>query len=684
MTAPYLAALNPEQRLAVEYGIDDPAPLLVVAGAGSGKTNTLAHRVAHLIVQGADPRRIMLLTFSRRAAVEMTRRVERIAAHVLPDRARLVADALTWSGTFHAVGARLLREHAEQIGLDRAFTIHDREDSADLINLVRHDLGFSKTDERFPAKNTCLAVYSRAVNAEAPLGDVLTSHFPWCAGWEHELKALFGAYVEAKQRQNVLDYDDLLLYWAQMMNVDEIARDIAARFDHVLVDEYQDTNRLQASILLALKPDGRGLTVVGDDAQSIYSFRAATVRNILDFPQHFSPPAQIITLDRNYRSTQPILAAANAVIDLAAERHKKNLRSERASAERPQLICVRDEADQARFVAERILEHREAAIALKQQAVLFRASHHSGPLEIELARRNIPFVKFGGLKFLEAAHIKDVLAFLRFAENLRDRVSGFRVIQILPGAGPATAARLLDQLAAAHSTLDALADFRPPAACAADWPAFAEALRLVRTNAVGWPAELDLACRWYAPHLERRYEDAKVREADLLQLAQIASTYASRQRFLTELTLDPPSATSDEAGVPLLDEDYLILSTIHSAKGQEWKSVFVLNCVDGCIPSDLAVGSTPEIEEERRLLYVAMTRAKDHLHLIVPQRFFAHQQRGNGDRHMYAVRTRFIPERITALFEQGAWPLAVRQGSSAAKTTAKPVDIAARLRSMWR
>jgi DNA helicase II / ATP-dependent DNA helicase PcrA len=682
--APYLAALNPEQRRAVEYGIDNPAPLLVVAGAGSGKTNTLAHRVAHLIVRGADPRRIMLLTFSRRAAVEMTRRVERIAAHVLPDQARLVADALTWSGTFHAVGARLLREHAEQIGLDRAFTIHDREDSADLMNLVRHDLGFSNTDERFPAKNTCLAAYSRAVNAEAPLDDVLASHFPWCAGWENELKALFGAYVEAKQRQNVLDYDDLLLYWAQMMHVDDIARDIATRFDHILVDEYQDTNRLQASILLALKPDGRGLTVVGDDAQSIYSFRAATVRNILDFPQQFSQPAHIITLDRNYRSTQPILAAANAVIDLAAERHKKNLRSERASAERPLLICVRDEADQARYVAARILGYREAAIPLKQQAVLFRASHHSGPLEIELTRRNIPFVKFGGLKFLEAAHIKDVLAFLRFAENLRDRVSGFRVIQILPGAGPATAARLLEQLAAAHGAVDALAEFRPPAACAADWPAFAEALRLVQCNAVGWPAELDLACRWYAPHLERRYEDAKIREADLLQLAQIASTYPSRRRFLTELTLDPPAASSDEAGVPLLDEDYVILSTIHSAKGQEWKSVFVLNCVDGCIPSDLAVGSTPEIEEERRLLYVAMTRAKDHLHLIMPQRFFAHQQRGNGDRHVYAVRTRFIPERIAALFEQSAWPTAARQNGSAAKAAAKPVDIAARLRRMWR
>ena len=332
-TAPYLAKLNPEQRRAVEHGIRDPSPLLIIAGAGTGKTNTLAHRVAHLIMQGSDPRRIMLLTFSRRAAAEMIRRVERIAAHVLPDQARLVVDALTWSGTFLAIGARLLREYAEQIGLDRSFTIHDREDSADLMNLMRHDLEFSKAEERFPTKSSCLAIYSRVVNAEAALDEVLNTNFPWCIGWEDELKMLFGAYVEAKQRQNVLDYDDLLLYWAQMMRVEEIARDIASRFDHVLVDEYQDTNCLQASILLAVKRDGKGLTVVGDDAQSIYSFRAATVRNILDFPDHFTPPAHIITLDHNYRSTQPILAAANAVIDLAAERHKKNLRSDRSSAQ---------------------------------------------------------------------------------------------------------------------------------------------------------------------------------------------------------------------------------------------------------------------------------------------------------------------------------------------------------------
>jgi DNA helicase-2/ATP-dependent DNA helicase PcrA len=424
-----------------------------------------------------------------------------------------------------------------------------------------------------------------------------------------------------------------------------------------------------------------GLTVVGDDAQSIYSFRAATVRNILDFPNLFSPPAEIITLDRNYRSTQLILAAANAVIDLAVERHKKNLRSERPSSERPQLVSVRDEVDQARYVAERVLEHREAQIPLKQQAVLFRASHHSAPLEVELTRRNIPFVKFGGLKFLEAAHIKDVLAVLRWAENLRDRVSGFRAIQILPGAGPATAGRFLDHVASYPA---AIIDFRPPTACAETWPEFIETLALLRSNASGWPAEFDLALRWYLPHLERLHEDAKVREADLLQLAQIASTYSNRQRFLTELTLDPPSSTGDEAGAPQLDEDYLILSTIHSAKGQEWKSVFVLNCVDGCIPSDLGVGSTPEIEEERRLLYVAMTRAEDHLHLIIPHRFFVHQQRGNGDRHMYAVRTRFIPNTITKHFEACAWSSAAREGVSIVKEGLKSIDIGARLKGMWR
>jgi DNA helicase-2/ATP-dependent DNA helicase PcrA len=685
MTAAYLAKLNPDQRRAVEFAavaLADTPPLLIIAGAGSGKTNTLAHRVAHLIVCGADPRRIMLLTFSRRAAAEMQRRVERIAADVLGPDARVLSGGLTWSGTFHAVGARLLREFAPLIGLGREFTIHDREDSADLMNLVRHDLGFSKTDKRFPAKATCLAIYSRAVNAETPLGEVLGGSFPWCAEWEGELRALFSAYVEAKQRQNVLDYDDLLLAWSQMMTDPAIAGDLGGRFDHVLVDEYQDTNRLQASILLALKPNGRGLTVVGDDAQSIYSFRAATVRNILDFPGHFSPKAEIVTLDRNYRSTKPILAAANAVIELADERFTKNLWSERASAELPRLVNVADDTAQSGYVVERVLDNRETGLALKEQAVLFRASHHSASLEVELTRRNIPFVKFGGLKFLEAAHIKDLLAVLRFAENPRDRVSGFRVAQLLPGIGPAAAARLLDRMAAEFDPAEALAAFKPPSAAAEAWPDFAEMYGLLRRRAVGWPAELELAGRWYAPHLERKYEDARLRQADLAQLAQIASTYPTRERFLTELTLDPPQATSDEAGPPLLDEDFLILSTIHSAKGQEWASVFLLNTVDGCIPSDLAVGEREQLEEERRLLYVAMTRAKDQLHLIVPQRFFVQQQRGNGDRHMYAQRTRFIPPPILKHFEQCAWPPAKAELHRA--PTAKPtVDVAARMRRMW-
>src|ERR1043165_6065097 len=670
----YLDRLNPDQRAAVEHGADaDARPLLVIAGAGSGKTDTLAHRVAHLVMNGADPHRILLLTFSRRAAAEMERRAERILNRATGTNA---AAGLSWAGTFHAIGARLLREYAERIGLDRAFTIHDREDAADLMNLVRHELDLSRAESRFPTKGTCLSIYSRVVNSETTLEEVLGRAFPWCANWAAELKTLFAAYVEAKQHQNVLDYDDLLLYLAHMLAERDFAAEIGARFDHILVDEYQDTNRLQASILLALKPDGRGLTVVGDDAQSIYSFRAATVRNILDFP----PQARIVTLEQNYRSTQPILAASNAVIALAAERFTKNLRSDREASARPLLIAVRDEADQARYVVARVLENREAGLPLKQQAVLFRASHHSDTLEFELTRRNIPFVKFGGLKFLEAAHVKDVLAALRFAENPRDRVAGFRVTQLVPGIGPASAARILDRLTAPDPAA-MLVTYAPPRA-GAEWQSFSALFDALFRRATAWPAELEQVRRWYQPHLERLHDDAAVRAADLAQLEQIAASYRTREQFLTDLTLDPPSATSDEAGAPLLDEDYLILSTIHSAKGQEWKSVFVLNAVDGCIPSDLATGSTDEIEEERRLLYVALTRAKDQLDVLVPQRFYTHGQASRGDRYLHALRTRFIPTSVAKLFDQRVWPRA-EQGASGAQPQAQ-VDVTARMRAMWR
>jgi DNA helicase-2/ATP-dependent DNA helicase PcrA len=689
MAVAYLEKLNDAQRRAVEHGSEVPkggpaGPLLVIAGAGSGKTNTLAHRVAHLIVSGADPRRILLMTFSRRAASEMGRRVERICAQVLGANAGIMTDALAWAGTFHGIGARLLRLYAEQIGLDHDFTIHDREDSADLMNLVRHEPGFSKTENRFPTKGTCVQIYSRAVNSETPLDEVLKLYFPWCSAWEPQLRELFASYVEAKQAQNVLDYDDLLLYWAQMMSEPAIAQDVGGRFDHVLVDEYQDTNRLQSSILMAMKPGGIGLTVVGDDAQSIYSFRAATIRNILDFPNTFDPPANIVTLDRNYRSTNTILAAANGVIDLARERFTKNLWTERQSEERPRLVAVKDETEQANYIVEKILENRETGMTLKQQAVLFRASHHSGPLEVELTRRNIPFVKFGGLKFLDSAHVKDMLAALRFAQNPRDRVAGFRLMQLIPGIGPQTAGKILDAIAADPEPLAALQEIPAPPRSGADWPAFVDMLAAIRKGK-GWPSEIGLARQWYEPHLVRIHEDAETRKADLLQLEQIASGYASRERFLTELTLDPPDATSAESGTPLLDEDYLILSTIHSSKGQEWRSVFLLNCVDGCIPSDLGVGSTAEIEEERRLLYVAMTRAKDHLHLMTPQRFFVHGQASQGDRHVYAARTRFIPATLLQFFETAAWPV-VAQMTDAERQARHQVriDVTARMRGMWR
>jgi DNA helicase II / ATP-dependent DNA helicase PcrA len=685
----YLASLNAQQRLAVEHGVgptaNDRGPLLIIAGAGSGKTSTLACRAAHLIANGADPQRILLLTFSRRAAEALERRAGQFLHRVLGVASARQPGTLPWAGTFHSVGARLLRQYAPQIGLNESFSILDRGDAEDLLDIVRHDLGLSATKRRFPAKGACIAIYSRVVNGEAALDEVLAQAYPWCAQWSAELAKLFEAYVVAKQAQNVLDYDDLLLYWSHMLAEPSIARDIGDRFDHVLVDEYQDTNRVQSSILLALKPDGRGITVVGDDAQSIYSFRAATVRNILDFPQHFQPAARVVTLERNYRSTQPILDASNAVIGLAPERFTKNLWTDRVSGKKPRLITTRDEAGQACYVADRVLEERESGTALKSQAVLFRSSSHSAQLELELARRGIPFVKYGGLKFLEAAHVKDVLAVLKWADNPRNRMAGFRALRLLPGVGPARATRFLDALSEVPDLRSALESFTPPVALAADWSALAALLRALGKSKANWPADIDAVVRWYEPHFERIFDDAFVRRGDLVQLQQIASTYPSRERFLTELTLDPPDATSDEAGPPGRDDDYLILSTIHSAKGQEWKAVHVLNVVDGCIPSDMATGSTEEIEEERRLLYVAMTRAKETLELISPQRFFVRQQSPHGDRHVYALRSRFIPDALTDFFESCASPVValLAEPVMAVGKESAPVNIAARVRARW-
>ena len=516
----YLDRLNPDQCSAVLHGAGAIAePLLIIAGAGTGKTDTLVHRVAHLVVSGADPRRILLMTFSRRAAADMVRRVERVAAEVLGPKAATLAEGLIWTGTFHAVAARLLREHAPLIGLDPDFTIHDRSDSADLMNMVRHRLGFSATKKRFPAKATCLAIYSRIVNARGDLKEVVSRHFPWCAEWEAELKELFAAYVTSKQQTGVLDFDDLLLYWAGLVAEPALANEVGGKFDHVLIDEYQDTNRLQAEILMCLKPDGRGVTVVGDDAQAIYAFRAAEIRNILDFPTRFASPAHCVTLERNYRSTPEILGAANAVIADAREGFRKRLWSGQPSAEKPVLATVRDETGQVDYICREILAARETGMQLKAQAVLFRTAHHSGPLEVELTRRNIPFVKFGGLRFLEAAHVKDVLATLRFIQNPKDRVSGFRTLQLLPGVGPATAEQVLSAIEGAADPCAALRSFPVPNRAAAALATFADLFRGLHSGGA-WPADLDAVRTWYEPHLERLHEDFAARRADLLQLAQ--------------------------------------------------------------------------------------------------------------------------------------------------------------------
>ncbi len=680
--------LNPAQAAAVRYGVHPEAlaaetpPLLIIAGAGSGKTHTLAHRVAHLILSGADPSRLLLLTFTRRAAAEMTRRAQWICRKAEGGQRASAAREIRWSGTFHAIANRLLRLHAKSVGLDPSFTILDRSDAADRIDLLRNELGYAQTSRRFPKKATCLAIYSYAVNSRAPLDEVLGRAFPWCNDWTDELRVLFRAYVEDKQAHHVLDYDDLLLYWYHLMMAPELAQLVRDRFDHVLVDEYQDTNALQAAILLGLKPDGAGITVVGDDAQSIYSFRAATVRNILDFPSLFDPPAQILTLEQNYRSTQPILNACNGVIGGSTDQFRKELFSDRRSAERPILCTAEDETCQVDYVVERILRHREAGIGLQRQAVLIRSAHHSDALEVELARRNIPFVKYGGLKFLEAAHIKDVLCVLRWVENPQDSVAAFRVLQLLPGIGPRLARRALDHLEGAGFDLRVLPSLTPPPAAAADWPALGALLLLLRDTSTDWHGQVGMVRRWYEPHLERIHDAAGVRSADLEQLEQISSAYPTRERFLTELTLNPPDASGDEAGPPLLDEDYLIVSTIHSAKGQEWDVVYVLNAADGCIPSDMATGSPDQIDEERRLLYVAMTRARDHLYLIHPLRFYRRNQHRNGDGHVYAPRTRFLPDEILDRFLRDTSGRDFPSPDRAAGTHVR-VDVGARLRDMW-
>ncbi len=667
----WLSELNPEQRDAVCFG---EGPLLVVAGAGSGKTRTLAYRVAYLIATGISPDRILLLTFTRRAAEEMIRRAAAIAT-----RSAGVTGQV-WGGTFHSVANRILRIYGKAAGLSPDFTVMDQADSEDMIDVIRHDLGLQSREKRFPRKRTCLAIYSRRVNGNESLEDVLNQHFPWCKEWEDELKRLFQGYVKRKQSRNVLDYDDLLLYLAELLAAGELARRIGDRFDHVLVDEYQDTNRVQAAILKGLRRDNKNIMVVGDDAQSIYSFRAAAVENMFDFPKDFEG-ARTVTLERNYRSVPPILESTNQLIAQAKQRYSKDLWSERSQGAKPRLVTCWDERRQDEYVIEKVLEHYEQGVPLRRQAVLFRAAHLSNGLEVELSRRNIPFHKYGGLRFLEAAHVKDLLAFLRVSENPRDEIAWFRLLQLIDGVGPATAARMVAYVADNRHNPAAIADFPVPPAAREGVQAFATLFtKIHRLESSGPAAEVELVRKTYKVFLEKQYDNASVRLHDLENLEQIATRYRSRRSFLVDLQLDPPVSTSDLAGPPGKDEDWLVLSTIHSAKGCEWDAVYLIHASDGCLPSDMSTGSDKEIEEELRLAYVAMTRARDFLYVSWPMRYY-HRWYAMTDRHSYANLSRFFSEAVKATMIQET--VKSVQGDDDEEGLEGSTDLGARIRAMW-
>ncbi len=669
---PWLDKLNPQQRAAATHG---DGPLLVVAGAGSGKTRTLAYRVAVLIERGIAPERIMLLTFTRRAAEEMLKRAAS-AVSVGPDMVRRV-----WGGTFHSIAHRLLRIHAQAAGLSPEFTIVDQGDAQDVMNVIRHELGCSTKDKRFPRKSTCLAIYSRCMNTGEELEQVLSKWYPWCEQWESELTAMFKAYVERKQDQNVLDYDDLLLYWCYLLE-DRAAREaIGNRFDHILVDEYQDTNRVQADILRLMRHDKDSIMVVGDDAQSIYGFRGATVRNMLDFPRQFQH-TRVVTLEQNYRSCGSILATTNALIQQSTERFSKKLWSEREGGELPHLITCRDESQQDEQIIDRVLAHYEQGIPLRRQAVLCRAGFHSNSLELALTRRNIPFRKYGGLRFVETAHVKDLVAFLRVLENPRDQMAWFRILQLIEGIGPVTAAAGFEHVMANGARPSAIATFKAPPAARN----LVTALGLLYKDFEKGPAsnpgaEIERVIPFYKPLLERNHENPEPRLRDIEHLGILAHAQRTRADFLTSLVLDPPASTGDLAGSPSRDEDWLVLSTIHSAKGCEWSVVYLIHAADGFLPSDMAAGSPEELEEELRLTYVAMTRAENFLSVTWPVRYYHGSARRFTDSHSHAQCCRFFTPEVRRTMQER-----MCEGDSIVDEPVEldtPADIRARLRSRW-
>jgi ATP-dependent DNA helicase UvrD/PcrA len=633
--ADLLGDLNDEQRQAASHA---GGPLLVLAGAGTGKTRTLVARAAWLRAQGIQASRILLLTFTRRAADDMLARVAASAAR--PES----PDERVSGGTFHAIAHRIIREHAESFSLPPAFSVIDPADMADVLDALRAEHGLVGTERRAPRAAVCADIYTRCVNTQTTIADVVAASFPWCTDFTAQLAGLFRAYVAHKRRHGLVDFDDLLLLWRAALDDPAAGPALRGLFDAVLVDEYQDVNAVQADIVRLLRPDGTGLTCVGDDAQAVYGFRGADPEHLRALSRTY-PDLAVVRLVRNYRSRDAVLLLAN-VVRPQSDGLELSLAGVRGAGSAPQLVRCHDEATQAREIVARVLEAHEAGRQLQDQAVLIRASHHSDVLEVELSARGIPFVKFGGLRFTEAAHVKDFLAAARVVANPADDIGWFRVLRLHEGIGPAHARRILDALRPADpapfdrwATAAEAASARARPAVSATLSALAAAAEL---DTVAERAAAILAAL-VAP-LRARYPDAAVRLADLERLADAAASRPSLHEALVELALDPPVSASDLAGRPRLDDDFLIISTVHSAKGLEWPVVHLPHLVDGAVPSDMALTSPEGLAEERRLFYVAVTRARDELYLYAPLRLH-YRRNGRDDRHGYGQLSRFLTAR---------------------------------------
>ena len=595
----YKKELNRAQLEAVE---SINGPYLVIAGAGSGKTRVLVHRAAYLVEQGISPDQILLLTFTRRAAEEMLRR----ASLLLDERCRNIS-----GGTFHSFANMILRKYAKLLELNNNFTILDQADAEDAVNLLRVQLGYHKSEKRFPRKHAILEIISKSVNKSEDIADVIYDEYPQFMEFSEEIKKIRQEYNKYKRQKSLLDYDDLLIFLKELLTRHEDVRaSISAKYRYIMVDEYQDTNKLQAHIACLLASDHANIMVVGDDAQSIYSFRGANFKNIIDFPKIFKN-TKIITLEENYRSTQPILNLTNAVIAQAKERFEKHLYTEKKEGNIPVFLDCPDENSQSRYVADKILELREEGVALKDIAVLFRSGWHSNDLEVELSSRNIPFAKYGGQKFVEAAHIKDILSYLRIAYNGLDQVSWLRALLLIPKIGPKTASKIIEAIV--NNTVDQ------------DWLCkngelikLFELLKSVDCKHDQPAKIIEKFLGYYQPLLKNKYDDFNKRLSDLDSLLRIAERYKTTEQFLVDMALEPPERSLVEAGKRDKDDTTLTLSTIHSAKGLEWHTVFLIYVAEGHLPSYLSLETDDEIEEERRLFYVAATRAKVNLFLLKP------------------------------------------------------------------